>query len=113
MDTPNFDPWTIEYTLGPNGESTPHDLYRTTIKLKKGSTDFVEAYSRAKLKNEELYLEFYSPSGLLMSAPIRRFSPAEINHENTIFDTLNILVELSSNQVLAIFPFDETEAMGY
>src|SRR3989344_117401 len=105
IDSPRFDPWTVEAFFTPEGELVSRELYQTTIRLKRGSMGhFIEHFRQVTKGNQPYFLEFYSPAGLTMQAEIRDFKlPEEQPKEH---DTLDVLVYLTPEQVLAFSPDD-------
>ena len=112
MSCPDFDPWTIEAFFTPEGELVSHDLYKTTIRLKRGTLGpFIEHFRKVTETNQPYLLEFFSPAGLSMQAEIRDYRTPEEQPKE--YDTLDILVHLTPEQVLAFLPDDYTPDFGY
>lgn len=112
MSCPNFDPWTIEAFFTPEGELVSRDLYRTSIRLKRGTLGpFIEHFRQTTEANQPYYLEFFSPAGLSMQAEIRDFRTPEEQPKE--YDTLDVLVYLTPEQVLAFSPDDGEADFGY
>lgn len=113
MDLPKFEPWTTENWFDSKGILHSQDIFLTQIRLKQGTTGIFSKNLLQKAQSPEPYfLEFYSPAGSLMKAEVRGFSvPLE---QNTKFDTVNLLVSLSQDQILILFPNNfGTEEFGY
>lgn len=112
MDAPLFDPWSSEHYLDGSGEIQTRELYITHIKLKKGTVgSFIQTFP-SRTADGPFFLEFYSPAGLKMTAEIRGLAP-QAEQEEADCDTLSLLVHLTPDQVLALFPCDETTGFGY
>lgn len=111
-DHPPFDPWRVEHTLSPKGEAIAHDLYRTNLHFKKGgSIEFMQKI-RAATPEKPFFLSFYAPAtGMGMEAVIHSYN--FVNDPDPKFDHLEVIVELTADQVLALFPSDEPFEFGY
>jgi len=107
-----FDPWRVEHTLSSKGEVIAHDLYRTNLRFKKGrAIEFMEKL-RAATSEKPFFLSFYAPdSGMQMEALIKNYN--FIDDPDPKFDHLEVIIELTPDQVLALFPSDETFEFGY
>lgn len=107
-----FDPWNVEHTLSPNGELTTHDLYRTNLCFRKGGAiEFMEKF-RAATPGKPFFLSFYAPTtGMQMEAIIKRYEFTD--DIDPRFDHLEVIIELTPDQVLALFPSDESFEFGY
>lgn len=112
MDSPRFDPYTVESFFTPEGQLVSRDLYRTSIRLKRGTLGpFVDHLRQVAADGQPYFLEFFSPAGLLMQAEIRDFRTPEEQPKK--YDTLNVLVCLTPEQVLAFSPDDGSADFGY
>lgn len=107
-----LDPWKIEYTMSPRGEIIAHDLYRTNLRFKKGGAiEFMEKF-RTATPEKPFFLSFYAPAtGMQMEAVIKSHNFTD--DIDPKFDHLEVIVELTSDQVLALFPSDEPFEFGY
>lgn len=111
MDSPKFDPWTTEEWFDDEGKLHTRDLYLAQVRLKRGSMGpFIEKF-RGVAAQQPFYLEFYSPAGMTMTAEVRALTMPE--EQKDAYDIINFLVALSPDQVLALFPCDETADFGY
>jgi len=112
LDHPPFDPWKVEYSLSPEGNMIAHDLYRTQLRFKKGGAiEFIEKLLAAT-PEKPFFLSFYAPqTGMGMEARIHHYN--FVDDPDPTFDHLEILVELTPDQVLALFPSDESFEFGY
>jgi len=112
VDSPKFDPWTVESFFTPKGELVSHDLHMTTIRLKRGTLGpFIEHFRQVTEGNQPYFLEFFSPAGLKMQAEIRNFRLPEEQPKE--YDALDVLVYLTPEQVLAFSPDDGGADFGY
>lgn len=107
-----LDPWKVEHTMSPKGEVIAHDLYRTSLRFKKGrSIEFMEKF-RAATPEKPFFLSFHVPeTGMGMEAVIHSYN--FIDDPDPKFDHLEVIVELTPDQVLALFPSDEPFEFGY
>ncbi len=114
IDCPRFDPRTTEEWPDEQGIIRSRELFLTPIRLKKGIRDrFIAEFRQKAAANQPCFLEFFSPAGMTMTAEVRNLTRPE-EQSGTYFDSVNFLVALSSDQVLAIFPYDdETDSFGY
>lgn len=111
MDQLSFEPWKVEQTLNSKGEFVSHDLYRVSLRFRKGgSIEFMAKVLASPI--EPFFLSFYAPNtGELLTSLVHGYSLCEIHDTN--FDHLDALIELSPEQVLILFPTDEVESFGY
>lgn len=111
MDAPRFDPWTTE-SFFDEGQMHTRDLYRTEIRLKKGSIgEVIDQFRQMTASGTPVFLKFYSPAGVEMTAEVRAVIPPE--EQPLEYDTINLLTPLTLEQVFAIFPSDDVETFGY
>lgn len=107
-----FDPWKVEHTLSSKGEVIAHDLYRTSLHFKKGGAIEFMQKLRAATPEKPFFLSFYAPTtGMQMEAVIKGYNFTDDTDPK--FDHLEVIVELTSDQVLALFPSDEPFEFGY
>lgn len=107
-----FDPWGVEHTLSAEGEVIVHDLYRTNLRFKKGgSIEFMQKL-RAATPEKPFLLSFCAPAtGMSMEAKIHKYN--FVDDPDLKFDHLEVIVELTPDQVLVLFPSDEPFEFGY
>lgn len=108
MDSPKFMPWTNENWFDDKGILHSRDLFITTIKIKKGNLKaFIDHLHQRSLACEPYSLEFYSPAGMKMTAEVRGLLPSETGTD--LFDHIDLLVALTSDQVLTLLPSSDRE----
>lgn len=113
VDSPRFEPWTTENWFDKEWILHSRELFQTQIKIKQGSINsFTKILQDFSQSHEPYYFEFYSPHGSSEKAEIRGFSVPE--NKEVDFDTLNILVSLTPNQILTLFPLPSSnDFSGY
>ncbi len=109
LECPVFELAGIDHTIE-KGRFVSHNLYVTRKKIKIGTAiELIDRYDKSLERRQLLQLEFYSPHGITMEAPIFRLGKV---YSGEIFDEIEVLVVLTQEQLWALNP-DFTDTFSY
>lgn len=112
LNPPLVEPWTTESYFTNEGGLITRELFRTTIRLKRGSLGpFIEHFRQVAAAGEPFFLQFYSPAGYLIEAEVRQIELPD--EQGTTYDIVHPLIALSAEDQALVFPTGEIEMMGY
>lgn len=99
LDCPQFINAGQDFTIE-QGHFVTHELYVARVRIKTGaSVELIDRHQESLECRQPINLQFYSPHGLVMQAPIFRVGKT---YAAELYDEIDILVTLTQEQLWAL-----------